>query len=162
MIAHKDPKLPALVLVPEGSEWVAALKALGPDAAQTLFAATRTLYPHDALPDRVYRRVVAAFDRLAETSPQVAGLVADCVALLDAKFPVRFRDLSESYRVTALESIEGTPGFRFLQRGTVRYLYDDVEVWAAFGYQGASFHLGGYVERGFNDLGWLPDITPAP
>jgi len=39
----------------------------------------------------------------------------------------------------------------------VRFLYDDVEVWQAFGYEGASAHLGGYVNRGFNDLDWLPD-----
>ena len=27
----------------------------------------------------------------------------------------------------------------------------------AFGYEGEAFEYGGYIERGFDDLGWLPD-----
>lgn len=158
--AHKDPKLPPPLDLPEGPSWVKALRVLSPDEAETLFAATRTLYPHDGLPDRIYRRVVAEFDRGAKASSEVAGLLAECAAMLDANFPVPFRERSEGYRIAALRSIEGTASFRFLQRGTVRRLYDDIEVWAAFGYEGASSHLGGYIARGFDDLDWLPDLPP--
>jgi hypothetical protein len=158
--AYKDPKLPPPLDLPEGPSWVTALEILGPDQAETLLAAARTLYPHDGLPDRIYRRVVAAFDRKAKESSEIAGLLADCVAMLDASFPVPFRERSEGYRIAALRSIEDTGAFRFLQRGTVRHLYDDIEVWAAFGYEGASVHLGGYAQRGFDDLDWLPDLPP--
>jgi hypothetical protein len=30
-------------------------------------------------------------------------------------------------------------------------------VWDAVGYEGPSVHKGGYVNRGFDDLDWLPD-----
>ena len=36
-------------------------------------------------------------------------------------------------------------------------LYDDREVWELLGYEGPSFDKGGYVDRGFDDLDWLPD-----
>jgi hypothetical protein len=156
--AYKDPKLPPPLDLPEGPNWVNALCVLNPDQAETLFAATRTLYPHDRLPDRIYRRVVAELDRKAAASSEIAGFLADCVMMLDANFPVLFRERSESYRIAALVMIEGSEAFRFLQRGTIRHLYDDIEVWAAFGYEGASVHLGGYIERGFDDLDWLPGL----
>lgn len=158
MIAHKDPRLPAAAAVPEGPDWVALLHAIAPETAETLVCVTRTLYPHDRFPDRVYRRVVLAFDQLAQKTQRSSALVAELVAALDAGFPVPFRARSEGYRVAALRALEGTPAFRYVQRGTVRYLYDDVEVWAALGYEGASFHLGGYIERGFDDLDWLPPV----
>lgn len=36
-------------------------------------------------------------------------------------------------------------------------LYDDHQVWEHIGYPGASFELGGYLHRGFDDLDWLPE-----
>ena len=158
-IAHKDPALPPPIELPEGAEWVSALKVFDGQTAETLFAAARTLYPH-RLPAGIYRRVVAIFDRLAAQSPSIAERLGECVVLLDAGFPAPYRDRSEGYRIAALKAIEGTAAFRLLQRLTVRHLYDDAEVWAAFGYEGASYHLGGYVRRGFDDLDWLPDIPP--
>jgi hypothetical protein len=29
-------------------------------------------------------------------------------------------------------------------------------VWPLFGYEGSSLEYGGYLERGFDDIGWLP------
>ncbi len=160
-IAHKDPQLPAPPALPDGPGWVSALKVLDPAAAETLCAAVRTLYPHDVLPDSVYRRVVAAFDRSAAESSATASLLAECAAKLEAAFPVSFRERSEGYRTAALKALEGTPAFRLLQRSAVRFLYDDIEVWQAFGYEGAAHHLGGYLQRGFDDLDWLPPV-PQP
>ena len=155
--AHKDPKLPPPLTVAEGPEWVEALTLIDPQMAQTLLVAARTLYPHDGLPERVYRRVILHFDRMAAHSPAAAQSFAEFVDRVDAAMPLPFRELSESYRVAVLKRMETSAAFRLVQRSTVRFLYDDVEVWQAFGYEGASVHLGGYVKRGFNDLDWLPE-----
>ena len=40
-------------------------------------------------------------------------------------------------------------------------LYNNEEVWKAFGYQGASYRFGGYLHHGFNDLNWLPEPPEA-
>lgn len=155
--AYKDPKMPAPVELPDGPEWVDVLKVFDAHVAETLVVAARTLYPHQTLPERVYRRTIVAFDDLAARNSAIAQGFAEFVDLIDGATALPFRELSESYRVNALKAIEGTPAFRLIQRSTVRYLYDDLEVWQAFGYEGASVHLGGYVNRGFNDLDWLPE-----
>jgi hypothetical protein len=100
---------------------------------------------------------VAAIDGVVRAQPAPAQRLAAFLDALKECGPLPFRDLSEGYRVQALKAIEGTPAFRFVQRASVRFLYDDVEVWQAFGYEGASVHLGGYLARGFNDLAWLPE-----
>jgi hypothetical protein len=156
-VAHKDPRLPEPVPLAEGPEWVAALRVFDAGLADTLVAAARTLYPHDRLPERVYRRVVVALDGIAGKSPASAQSIAEFADLVNGAMPLPFRELSEGYRVAALKGIEATAAFRLVQRATVRFLYDDIEVWEAFGYEGASVHLGGYVKRGFDDLDWLPD-----
>jgi hypothetical protein len=35
-------------------------------------------------------------------------------------------------------------------------LYSNPQVWPLFGYQGSSLEYGGYLERGFDDIAWLP------
>lgn len=156
-VAHKDPNLPPAPAIPEGPEWTRALTVLSPEVGETLAAVVRTLCPHDALPDRIYRRVVLHYDRLARTLPDVTAFIAQAVGALERAMPLPFRERSESYRIAALKTIETTASFVFLQRTAVRFLYDDIEVWDAFGYEGASVHLGGYVTRGFDDLDWLPE-----
>ncbi len=151
--AYKDPKLPAALTVSGAADWADGLGGISAADAETLVAAIRTLCPHDDLPDTVYRRVVAQFDRLS-----AAEHLATFCKMLDSAGPIAFAGLAETYRVQALKRIEDTPEFTFVQRMAVRYLYDDVEVWSAFGYEGASVHLGGYVKRGFDDLNWLPPL----
>ena len=36
-------------------------------------------------------------------------------------------------------------------------IYSDPQTWKLLGYEGPSFAQGGYIDRGFNDLDWLPD-----
>jgi hypothetical protein len=149
----KDPILPPALSVPEGENWSSTLRDISTVDADTLVSIVRTLYPHDSLPERVYRRVVMNLDR------EGAGQnIREICRHVDTVWPIPFAELAESYRVNILRSIEVRPGFVFVQRMALRYLYDDLEVWEAFGYQGASFHLGGYIKRGFNDLDWLPPL----
>jgi hypothetical protein len=156
--AYKDPNLRAAPVVLAGPDWAGALTAISPEDAETLCAAVSTLYPHDALDRLIYRRVIAQFDRVVAQSREAADMLAIVCARLNEGAVLPFAALAESYRVQGLKSIEATPAFFFLQRLAVRYLYDDVEVWAAFGYEGASVQLGGYIKRGFDDLDWLPPL----
>jgi len=36
-------------------------------------------------------------------------------------------------------------------------LYNQHDVWTKLGYEGPSWEKGGYLERGFNDIDWLPE-----
>jgi hypothetical protein len=158
VIAYKDPKLPDAPVVSEAADWWNILQTIIPGDAETMVAALRTLYPHDELPETIYRRVLVHFDRIASCSSETANIFHGFCASLNSDLGVAFADLAETYRIRALKRLETTNEFRFVQRAAIRFLYDDVELWAAFGYEGASVHLGGYINRGFNDLAWLPDL----
>jgi len=156
--AYKDPNLPAAPVVSAGTDWAAALETISADEADILLAAVTTMYPHETLSPLVYRRVIVHFDRVATGNAAAAAALLEFCESLRKAGPLPFPELAESYRVQALKTIEATKMFFFVQRMAIRYLYDDVEVWAAFGYEGASVHLGGYVKRGFDDLDWLPPL----
>ncbi|MGZ8688446.1 MAG: hypothetical protein ACXWZP_08455, partial [Gaiellaceae bacterium] len=75
--------------------------------------------------------------------------------------PQQFIELDDETRTEALRRTEGSPLFDLIKATAVVALYDSPLVWKAFGYEGPSVHLGGYVDRGFDDLDWLPDPSIA-
>ena len=67
----------------------------------------------------------------------------------------------ENERVAALRKVEATPFFQNLRVQTLQVLYSTPLAYAYFGYEGEAFSKGGYLQRGFNDLRWLPEVPPA-
>ena len=49
----------------------------------------------------------------------------------------------------------GMPFFAKMCGDMIAGLYNNPDVWEILGYEGASAHLGGYINRGFNDIDWL-------
>ena len=50
-----------------------------------------------------------------------------------------------------------TEFFEHVRGTTTVTLYNDKETWELLGYEGPSYDKGGYINRGFNDLDWLPE-----
>jgi hypothetical protein len=124
--------------------------------------AARDIFPHDRFSDRLYIAAVVPYDERAGS---------DCrAALPDGGRRRRARHESrrrfgkpylavgmEDQRVEVLKALEATPFFRKLRGDLVVSLYNQKEVWSKLGYEGSSFEHGGYLERGFNDIDWLPE-----
>jgi len=53
--------------------------------------------------------------------------------------------------------VEDSDYFNLVRATAVVALYDNPLLWKALGYEGPAVHLGGYVDRGFDDLDRLPD-----
>ena len=121
----------------------------------TLVAMARQLFPHDALDDAPYADIVRSIAK--EADDERIGLIVEGVELLDSAMGTRFVDLPEERKVEALKEIEGSDFFNDIRGTTVRNLYRNPLVWAHFGYEGPSSHLGGYVKRGFDDAAWVPE-----
>jgi hypothetical protein len=117
--------------------------ALSERAAQAIVRAARAMYPHDDLPDDVYRRVAEKLAEAAADDRDAAETIDAGVTAFDGK----------------LASIEGTPFFELVRSTAVVEVYSDQRTWELLGYEGPSFDRGGYLERGFDDLDWLPDPT---
>ncbi len=55
-----------------------------------------------------------------------------------------------------LQRIEQTDFFKKIRGDLVVSLYNQKELWPKFGYEGSSAEHGGYINRGFDDIDWLP------
>ena len=131
--------------------------ALTDEARSTLIRVIRVAFPHDLFPDGPYERTADTILRAAEESTWFRVSLTQGLLTLAHLAGGDFRDLDEDAATSVLRRIENTEFFGFIRRTTVLNLYDDPEVWDAVGYEGPSFDKGGYVNRGFNDLDWLPD-----
>jgi len=117
----------------------------------TLVAVMQRLLPHDQLDPAVYRDAVQAFLKTAEDEPTVVEGLANLREQ-------GFADLSTENQIVTLSAIEETHFFRIVRDAAVRSLYSDQRTWTLLGYEGDASRFGGYIDRGFNDIDWLPDV----
>ena len=148
-----------MLLDPTGA-WAIAITTLDEHTAMTLVQMCRYLYPYpqDVIGDAPYSKIVEEFDKKASTDSAFVQLLRDGVASLDAESHGKWLDLNDEDKLQALKSMETTPFFQTV-RGTMvgtLGLYNQPVVWKQFGYEGSSWQFGGYLNRGFNDISWLP------
>ncbi len=139
--------------------WAVEYDALDPDLAETLLRMTRGIYPHEFLGDVHYAVVVKDLDKEASgfADKSRLDLLREGAAKLDEAAGGSFIDASDAAQLAALEELSSTPFFQAVRGKAVVSLYNQPEVWKAFGYEGPSFPHGGYIKHGFDDLSWLPD-----
>ncbi len=154
----------AVLVAPDGA-WALQLSALDAHSGETLLKMSRQIYPHDALGDIYYAGVVEALDAEAKGSAETAALLKDGVAEIDKAMGVKFTELSDGNQLKVLTERETTPFFQKVRGTTVVALYNNKLVWRHFGYEGASYEFGGYIDRGFDDLNWVEsppeDASPS-
>ena len=137
--------------------WALSTTSLDPHTAKTLLAVAYELFPHDRLGMQYYAAVVEAVDKDAAGNPELRKLLVEGVARLDAGHGIPFAELSEGARTAALQKIEGTEFFTTMRSKTINALYGNPRVYGMFGFEGSSVEYGGYLHRGFDDIGWLPN-----
>jgi hypothetical protein len=113
------------------------------------------MFPHPALGDGPYERAVAAIAGSVAGRADLAKLVDEGVAGLDAGEARPWIEREPAEQIARLQAIEAQPFFRWLYQATLELLYNDDSVWSHIGYEGSSFERGGYLERGFDDIDWL-------
>lgn len=91
------------------------------------------------------------------TSPRWQAQLYQGLNDLDLMRTVPFSELEDDPALTVLRGVQDAPFFVDILNVAGIALYNDAEVWDLLGYPGPSFHKGGYLERGFNDLDWLPE-----
>lgn len=149
------------VITAPDKSWALQLSGtLDQHTADTLLVMARRLYPHRTLNDMYYGRVVESLDLAAKSDTELKRMLSEGVQRLDTAKHVGFLELSPGYQVEVLERFQDAPFFQKVRGTVVVTLYNDELVWRHFGYEGASFPYGGYIDRGFDDLSWLPDPPP--
>ena len=137
--------------------WSMATSVLDASQARKLLVMARHLFPHDSLGDQYYAVVVEALDAQAAADKDVGKTLLDGIAKLDDARGIDFLALSEGNQLEVIEALEGTDFFGAVHGATVNNLYGNPLVYRNFGFEGSSVEFGGYLERGFDDAGWIPD-----
>ena len=117
----------------------------------------RLLCPHDAIADDVYDEVIDDILTAAADDSSLSESLDDAVTALNAAQGGDWFDIGTEEQITAMQSVEQEPFFAAIQRGVAARFYHHPKVWAHIGYPGSSVEFGGYVDRGFNDIDWLPE-----
>jgi len=123
---------------------------------QSLQTLARHLFPYAELPAGPYQELAAAMAKRASVDATLAKDLDLGIAELNAGSETPWLEQSEAQQLIAVERIEGGPFFRLMRRATIEHLYRDRLVWKLIGYEGSSIEFGGYVDRGFDDIDWLP------
>jgi hypothetical protein len=132
--------------------------AQSPDARSTqagLARMARLLYPHE-VPDSVYSEVMSSILSAAATDPELKKFMDQAAVELDAATPGGFMAADDEAQLTALRGLEQQPYFAAIQGQVLPRLYNHPVIWQHIGYPGSSVEFGGYKDRGFNDIDWLP------
>jgi hypothetical protein len=137
--------------------WAVDLTSLTSAEGASLLAATRTIAPHDRLEDAAYAIVVKGIDADAAKDEALRRQLKEGVAGLGSGFATA----PEAERVASLQRVESTSFFQYLRTQTLQLLYATPLAYKAFGFEGEAFSKGGYLQRGFNDLRWLPEVPLA-
>lgn len=135
--------------------WAMELTALKPETFAALVQMARDIYPHDQVGDEFYVVAVKGYDT-PEAAPGIEAGIAALDAAAQGKGHASYLAMGwERDRVDILRGMEGDAFFQQIRGGLVTGLYNQKAVWPIFGYEGASFEFGGYIDRGFNDINWL-------
>ena len=146
----------SMILAPDYA-WALSTTALDSHTAQTLLVMARQLFPHDRLGDQYYVAVVEAIDKQATADAALRKLLADGVARLDGARGIPWIELSNGARNAVLKTVEASEFFSTMRMATINNLYTNPLVYRFFGFEGSSVEHGGYINRGFDDIGWLPN-----
>ena len=134
-------------------------KQLTSRAMQLLTGVSRALFPHRDAPDEPYRGVATALDDRASADAGVAGLLATAVAELDAAAGGDWLAATPELKVASLEALQDSAWFGLILNTAIDVVYRHPDIWALVGYEGSSMEFGGYLNRGFDDIDWLPQTA---
>ena len=123
-----------------------------------LLKMARLLFPHDSVPDHIYAEVVAGALAATASDPAAQGLLTAAESELDARSQSgSWYDSDEQEQLTALTAVQGETFFAAIMGLVMFGLYTHPALWQHIGYPGSSKEYGGYLERGFDDIDWLPE-----
>lgn len=132
-------------------------RLVSPRDGQTLVNVVYAAFPHSSFPRGPYERAADAVIDEAGQDPRFLAQLLQGLTDLDAQREAPFAELDGDTAAAVLRGADGTPFLTAIVNSAVVTLYSDPEVWELLGYEGPSYDKGGYIERGFNDLDWLPD-----
>ncbi len=117
----------------------------------------RLLFPHDEIADAVYAEVIDSILSDAANDASMTKMLKQAVTALNAAQNGDWFDIVTDDQIKAMNAVENEPFFAAIQGGVRARFYNHPKVWEHIGYPGSSVEYGGYVDRGFDNIDWLPE-----
>ena len=117
----------------------------------------RLLFPHDGIADTVYAEVIDSVLSDSANDASMTDMLNRAVAALNAAQNGDWFDAGEIDQIAAMQAVENEAFFAAISGGVSARFYNHPKVWEHIGYPGSSVEHGGYVDRGFDDIDWLPE-----
>jgi hypothetical protein len=140
-------------LLRAGSAWAQSAKGNSNELARM----ARLLFPHDAIADNVYAEVIDSVLSAAAGDAALMGALNDAVAALNAAQGGDWFAAGAEEQIVAMQAVEGEAFFAAILGNVQARFYNHPQVWELIKYPGSSVEFGGYLDRGFDDIDWLPE-----
>lgn len=134
--------------------------AASADDADNLAAMGRLaqlLLPHEGLAFDVYGEVAGEVLAWTAADPSSAGLLSAAEEALNSSLGETWVTATEAEQLSAVTALQNEAIIVGV-REMVRFrLYNHPGLWKHIDYPGSSKEYGGYINRGFDDIDWLPE-----
>ena len=123
---------------------------------QSLVLMARALLPHDFLAEDDYVAIAADLDQQSGRNPALLTMIRDGLAAMDQRAGGNWMAAPLDRKLSVLEELQSEAFFGRILNAGIDTLYRNPEIYRTLGYQGSSVEYGGYLNRGFADIDWLP------
>lgn len=117
----------------------------------------RRLFPHEGMSDAVYVDVMDGVLSSLANNPNTADMLTSAETALNEQQEGDWFELDESAQIAAIVNIQDKAFFASILATVRGAFYYNPRVWEHINYPGSSKEYGGYKNRGFNDIDWLPE-----
>jgi hypothetical protein len=148
-----------------GSSWLTSSAAWADTAKPTdefrefLAQLARQLFPHDKLTDDVYAEVMGNILATTAADPAISDVFDSAEAALDIESGRSWIGLDSPTQVEVMARLQDESFFAAIVASVRFNFYTNPDVWHLIDYPGSSKEFGGYINRGFDDIDWLPEGT---
>lgn len=135
----------------EDSE-ISSTAMVQPDDIEILASLAYDLFPYEALPPELYIKVANSILELND--PLVEEGLNQIYTLGNNQ---SWLEIPDEQRMNILTEIQQSDFFGLIRANTIAVIYSEPEFFDLVGYGGSAIEFGGYINRGFDDIDWLPE-----
>jgi len=125
--------------------------------ADELTRLAQLLFPHDGIADAVYAEVIDSILSDSANDSSMTDMLSQAVSALNAAQNGDWFEAGEKDQIAAMQAVEHEAFFAAILGNVQARFYNHSKVWEHIKYPGSSVQFGGYVDRGFDDIDWLPE-----
>ncbi|MDC0660550.1 gluconate 2-dehydrogenase subunit 3 family protein [Leisingera sp. SS27] len=146
-----------------GGASIASAASINEAQGTMLLRMVQDIYPHPGLLELShYEAIVATIGKNADENPESADDLKAGLAKIDeqsqALYGKPYAELEDAdAREGVLRHFQHEGFFQGVRWTAYFGIYDNKDIWPLFGYQGSSVEHGGYIDRGFSDITFVPE-----